>query len=162
MRNLGLALAAALIAAACANPNSAAATGELTIQRLSAGGGSFDDNSGFDKAEGWIIRNPFEWSDVWTQIHRNRSPKPALPEIDFAKEQVVVVAMGAQSSSGYSIRITGASRQGDGVVIRTETQMPGSGCFVLTVLTQPIDLARMPRTSGSATFEEHKTVRNCG
>ena len=90
-----------------------------------------------------------------------RRSKPPLPAIDFSKEQVIVAALGARPSSGYSIRITGASGSGNAISVRLESESPGPGCVVLTVMTYPVTVAKMGRTTGSAVFEETKIVKNC-
>jgi hypothetical protein len=155
-----LVIGATLMLASCAGPTDPGPE-DLAIQRLSPDSGSFEYFSGFDASGHRVIRTVLEWSDVWGQIYKNAGTKPPLPTIDFSTEQVVLVALGTRPSSGYAIRLTGASRTGNGVVVRTETESPGAGCGGLTVLTQPIDVARMPRTSGSVDFEETSMVRIC-
>src|SRR5262245_26001951 len=115
MRCLAVALACAFVLAGCASPNTPDESGDVAIQRLSASNGSFESFNGLDTAESRVIRSTAEWASVWARIYQNRSPQPALPNIDFLNEQVVVVSLGTRPSSGYSIRIAGVSRRGNGV-----------------------------------------------
>ena len=121
-----------------------------------------ENNSGFDESERRVIRDAIAWAGVWAQIYENGSSKPPLPGIDFSKEQVVVAALGTRPSSGHSIRITGASGSGNAIKVKLESESPGSGCVVLTVITHPVTVAKMGRTVGSVVFEETPIVKNCG
>lgn len=147
-----------MILSACDQPNGPdPVEGEIPIERLAS-----EWNSGFEEPARRVIRSTIEWGIVWAQIYENRSPKPPLPAIDFSKDQVVVAALGSRPSSGYVISIAGASRAGDAITVRVESRSPGPGCGVLTVMTYPVDVAKMPRTAGPVTFEETPIVKNCG
>lgn len=148
----------AVIVSACAQPTGPdSVQGEIPVQPIVS-----EFYSGFDESERRVIRDAFTWAVVWARIYENRSSKPPLPAIDFSKEQVIVAALGARPSSGFSIRITGASGSGNAINVRFESQSPGPGCGGLTVITHPVTAAKMPRTVGSIVFEETKLVRNCG
>ena len=58
-----------------------------------------------------VIKSRDEFSDFWKRLTSGVPPGgwvPALPEIDFSKEMIVVAAMGTRPSSGYFIIIDGA------------------------------------------------------
>jgi hypothetical protein len=152
------ALACAVILAACAQPNGPdSGDDEIPVQPIVT-----ESNSGFVESERRVIRDAIAWATVWARIYENSSPKPPLPAIDFSQEQVLVAALGARPSSGYSIRITGASGSGNAINVKVESESPGPSCFVLGVITRPVTVAKMGRTVGSAVFEEKATVKNCG
>jgi len=152
------ALACAVIVSACAQPTGPdSVQGEIPVQLIAS-----EDNSAFEEADRRVIRDAIAWAIVWERIYENGSSKPPLPVIDFSKEQVVVAALGARPSSGYSLRITGASGSGNAIKVRFESQSPGPGCGVLTTITHPVTVAKMGRTVGSVAFEETPIVRNCG
>src|SRR5262245_64975265 len=86
---------------------------------------------------------------------------PPVPEVDFSREMVVVAALGRRPSSGYEIVFTGAS-EADGVVtMELETKAPGPRCVTLSVITAPVDLARVPKRDGRVVFRPTPTVVNC-
>ena len=152
-----MALMCAVFLSACDQPNGPDSTeGEIPVHLIAS-----ESFSGFEEPERRVIRDVNAWSAVWGRIYENPSSRPSLPGIDFSKEQVIVASLGARPSSGYSIRITGASGSGNAITVRLESQSPGSGCGVLTVVTYPVTVAKMGRTTGSATFEETKIVKNC-
>lgn len=150
-------VALAIAAIACAQPNGPEPVAtELPVESLLS-----DDFTGFENAERRVIRNVIEWTIAWERVHRNYSPKPPLPAIDFTREQIILVALGERRTSGYSVHINGASSNGDETTVRLESWSPGPACITLDVITFPIDLAKMPRTTGRVVFEEDQTVRPC-
>ena len=148
----------AVTLSACAQPNGPdSGSEEISVQPIAS-----ESNSGFEESDRRVIRDTIEWASVWARIYEPFSLKPPLPAIDFSKEQVVVAALGSRPTSGYVIRITGASGNGNAIKVRLESQSPGSGCVLLTVITHPVAVAKLPRTVGSVAFEETPTVRDCG
>lgn len=86
-----------------------------------------------------------------------------MPAVDFANEEILVAALGERGSSGYSIVFEGASANDKGeidVVVRFGA--PGKNCATLTVLTQPVDIARIPKTAAIVRFVERSSVTQCG
>ena len=110
-----------------------------------------------------VVRDRDAWLRMWVALFPGSptSLPPPLPEVDFSREMVVVAALGSQPSSGYDIVFTGAF-EADGVVtMELETRSPGPGCGTLTVITAPVDLARVPRRDGSVVFRPTPTVTTC-
>ena len=158
-RNLSraTALVCALTLSACAQPNGPdAIEGEIAVKRL-----AYEDFTDFDNADRRVIRTNLEWANVWARLNQFHDPKPALPAIDFSKEQIVFAALGTRPSTGYSIAVTGALGTGDGATVKIENRSPGSGCGGLTVITHPVEVSKMSRT-GPVVFEEIKILKTCG
>ena len=90
------------------------------------------------------------------------SPEPDRPEIDFAHEMLVVAALGTRATGGYSVFIDGARRDSSGdIVIAVRTVSPARRCGVTEALTQPADIARMPRSDADVRFEERQEIQDC-
>lgn len=109
------------------------------------------------------IRDRDEWRAVWEAINQPVLPKmliPRLPEIDFAREMVVLVAMGERPSSGYSILIDSAHERNDQLEIDVVSRSP-QHCIELTVMTYPLDIAILRKTELSAVFKETDLVHEC-
>jgi hypothetical protein len=110
-----------------------------------------------------IVGDQLTWRGVWSEMYQRVSEVPPLPEIDFSKEEVLVAALGERGSGGYSIVFQGASaNDSGGVDVVVQSGSPGKGCAALTVLTQPVDIARIPRVTGAIHFVERTNVSNCG
>ena len=115
---------------------------------------SFTSKTGFRL----VIRNRDEFSDFWKRLLAPVPPgqwTPALPEIDFSKEMIVVAAMGERPSSGYSIIIDGACEI-DGHVEMFVSSQEGIGACggALGVVTYPADAVRIPQTDLPVVFRE--------
>ena len=131
----------------------------LPMTRLRADPASFTYSSGLADSRRTVVRDATAWQEIWTAIWRNHSPEPALPAVDFSREMIVVAALGTRPTGGYSIFLDSASEGAAGVAIQVRSVSPGSGCAVTLALTQPVDVARLPRRTGAVTFvEKHETV----
>jgi PrcB C-terminal len=155
--------ALAFAALACGSaPSAPGAPGEvLAVVRLRPEPFSFSYTSGLTQPRQMLVRSATEWRQVWDAIWREHSPKPPLPEIDFAREMVVVAALGERPTGGYSVFIEAASAGPDGIALRIRSVSPASGCGVTLAQTQPVDVARIPRREGPATFAEQREIQDC-
>ncbi len=123
--------------------------------------GSFEVYTGITDRQRLVIRDREAWREVWKRIYAQRSPTPPLPEIDFAKEMLVVVAMGEKSTGGYGIIIDGASERDDRLAIKVRGISPGKGCMTTQALTAPVDIVRLKKTERPVVFRESETVHDC-
>lgn len=151
------------VAAACfaGDVNTPPPGDPIPITRLRSEPYSFTAYSGFDQSARLIIRDPMTWQAAWLKTFRGTSPIPPAPEIDFSQEMVVLVALGAHSTGGYSILIEGATATDGGASIVVHSVSPGSRCITTQAFTQPVDIARMARRDGTITFVERNDVFQC-
>lgn len=123
---------------------------------------SFTFFSGLDQPARVVVRDASAWQAIWSEIHEGRSSVPAVPAIDFSQEMIVVAALGSRGSSGYGILLESAAETGTGgIAITVRSTSPGSNCGVLTVITQPVDIARLGRRDGVVGFVELSQTVNC-
>ena len=133
----------------------------VPVVRLRAEPYSFTFYSGLVEPQRLVVRDPATWSQVWATIWRNQSPTPPLPDHDFARDMLVVVALGQRSTGGYSILIDSAEATSDGVTVLVRAVVPGAGCGVTLALTQPVDIARLPRTDATVKFRDRTVQQFC-
>jgi hypothetical protein len=157
-----LILAAVFIAAACGASSTVPSEDvPVSVTRLSAGPQSFAYNSALSESRRSIVRDASGWREIWTAIWRNHSPEPTLPSIDFAREMIVVAAMGTRPTGGFSVLIDSAFEGPSGITIHIRSISPGPGCAVTLAVTQPVDIARLPRRTGAVTFIEKQETLDC-
>ena len=108
-----------------------------------------------------LVRDHDAWLDVWKAINQPRVPMPPLPEIDFSREMLVVVGLGEKRTGGYSIVVDRAYESAEQLEIEVVSQSPGRNCVLTQVLTQPVDIARLPRTHRSVAFHDTEVVHEC-
>jgi hypothetical protein len=87
---------------------------------------------------------------------------PPMPEIDFSSEMLILVASGSHTSSGFDVLLTSASKTDDLVTVHALERSPAPNCVTLTVITSPVDVARMSRQDGRVVFDITPGVNTCG
>ncbi|HXD49661.1 MAG TPA: protease complex subunit PrcB family protein [Gemmatimonadaceae bacterium] len=133
----------------------------VPIDRLRDGDHAYTTYSGIADSTSVVVRDSAAWRQLWTELTRPFVPPPPLPPIDFAREMVVVAALGARPTAGYDIVIEGAARDSAGLEVAVRRTSPGAGCPVLAVVTQPVDLARVPTLAVETRFRERTVVTPC-
>jgi hypothetical protein len=121
----------------------------------------FSTSSGLSERGPITATNDAEWAALWNRIHAGVSVPPARPSVDFSVEVVVGYALGQKPTSGFAVELEDVSRERATVVVAAEETIPGSSCGVATVLTFPVAIARLTRTSEPIGFEVATTTRNC-
>ena len=121
----------------------------------------FAQYSGIRDSQRVVIRDREAWRRYWSEIHRPFIPSPAPPEVDFSREIIVLAAMGTRPSGGFVIRIDSASVDAAGMLVRVTQVVPGKGCAVPAVVTQPVDLVRVSATQLPVSFAERVEKTDC-
>lgn len=160
------ALAAALLTSqsgvAAAQSKSGSDHGEsVPVERLSDGHHAFSTFSGLSDSTRIVVRDSATWRQLWIALNRPFVPAPPLPPIDFAREMIIVAALGARPTAGYDIVIESAERDSGGVEVDVRRTTPGAGCPVSAVVTQPVDLARVPAAPELPHFRERTVITPC-
>ena len=117
-------------------------------------------SNGLRDATTMVIRDAAQWQSTWTTITSNHSPIP-LPAVDFAREMVILVALGTRSTGGYTAEIARVRRVTGGIAVDYVAQSPGPRCGTTAALTQPMDFAIVPRVEGTATFTRRDETADC-
>jgi hypothetical protein len=122
---------------------------------------SFRFNTGFKERERLVIRNADQWAQAWARITQNVQPARPVPAVDFAREMIVLVAIGQRPTGGYVITIDGVSEADGRLYAEVRERSPGRGCNTSEGLTQPIDVVRVPRREGTVFFVERVETFEC-
>ena len=133
----------------------------VPIDRLRDGDHAYSTYSGIADPTSVVVRDSVAWRQLGAELTRPFVPPPPLPPIDFAREMVVVAALGSRPTAGYDIVIEGAARDSTGLEVAVRRTSPGAGCPVLAVVTQPVDLARVPTLAVDTRFRERTVVTPC-
>ena len=145
---LGLHAALALLLAlsGCASGrHGSAVTGPTDPVRLLRSAKGDDPANGTLGA--WLIKSD-------EQLDQIGSGELARLQVDFAEESLIVVALGEQPTSGYSLRITGVSRAGDDLFVQGVSTRPAEGDETLATQTCPYAAAVIARTSAVRVLPE--------
>jgi hypothetical protein len=118
-------------------------------------------DSGIERETLSVIKDQAAWKALWDKIYANQSPAPPLPEVDFTKEMIVVAAAGQKPSSGYAMTVSSAVEANGEVTVSIDAVSPGAKCIGLTVITSPLDLARVTRRDSPVRFNVTRRTRDC-
>jgi hypothetical protein len=121
----------------------------------------FAQYSGIRDSQRVVIRDSAAWQRYWADINRPFFPSPAIPTVDFSREIVLLAAMGTRPSGGFIIRIDSATVDSARLVVQVTQIVPGKGCAVPAVVTQPVDMVRIPNTSLPVAFAERVERIDC-
>jgi hypothetical protein len=83
----------------------------------------------------------------------------ARPDIDFSKDVVIAVFMGAEPTLGYSIAVASVE-DGDNRAVAVTLTRPGGSCVLDKSVTQPYQIIVLPKTS--LAFAHKDQVRTVG
>lgn len=153
-------LAAALALAGCA---SGPAT-PLTATRVTPEAPQASTTSGLHDYARVAVFDARTFGEQWTRAYSDRMPPPPAPAIDFAREFVLVAALGEHATGGYRIEIASVTARGGRIEARVVTSTPGKGCVVAAMMTQPLDVVRVPRPRAGeldVRFADTLVVRDC-
>lgn len=106
--------------------------------------------SGVDAFHAVVVKTP----EQWTRIREGLSLPADLPEVDFARDMIVGVFLGARPTAGYRARVVGASRVEDALVVQYAEGAPDPGVVVSQVVTTPFHLVLVPQHDGEVRFEQ--------
>lgn len=74
--------------------------------------------------------------------------RPRLPRIDFGHQMLIVVAMGARSSTGYALKLRGIEREGNTTLVRVREISPTTSQIVAPAITYPYLALAVPKQDG--------------
>ena len=116
--------------------------------------------SGITEPRDQLITSETEWARVWAAIYSNRTPVPVRPEINFAREALVLSALG--TSPGINNLIEGVRIFERGVVARVVKERYSERCLVLTAIGQPVHVVRIQKPQGDVVkVESRESVISC-
>ena len=144
-----LALSAALFAACAAAGPSDGTGGQPPPEALLS-----ESHSGLAAARREVVRDAASWERLWAEIHKDRSPAPAPPAVDFARDMLVVAALGTRPSGGFAVAVTSVVARGDRLDVTVLESCPARDAMVTMAVTQPLQVVRVARAAGTPSFHE--------
>jgi hypothetical protein len=106
-----------------------------------------------------VVRDSVEWRKAW--VDTRRAPTDSTPPpVDFKKQMVIIAGMGSVPSTGYELFIDSVTTVEWGTLIYVRSTNT-AGCVVGGLVTQPVDVVRVPRTTLPVQFVEYTEVHHC-
>lgn len=107
------------------------------------------------------VRDDEMFRRIWNQMHSGQSPKPKPPEIDFAREMLIIVAFGVKPTGGHNIIVEDIQDRNDSIEVTVGKYSPGRNCIVTQVLTAPFDVVRLEKVTKPVVFRDRVVVHEC-
>ena len=119
-------------------------------------------------ARGGEPRRPLAWQDITPELGHPRwarptvsvirdrrellrivngatlAPHPHAPTVDLEHRQIILVAVGPRSSSGYALHIDSVTEQGGAIDVVVRERSPSLGKVVAPTLTFPFKAITVP------------------
>jgi len=140
-----LALAAITLFPSCDGESPAAPSlpdGDVTPFTLHAA-----PTSGLTMSQRVVVRTEAELATIWEQIFSDVAMPDEIPVVDFNRDMVLVVASGEKPESCNTIEITSAFGDGTDLTATVTETGPSAGCDCAATLSQPVEVARVPRAN---------------
>lgn len=120
-------------------------------------------SSGHNEKKNYVITNSEDWESLWDKVVSNSYPRPAAPEVDFSKHNLIAVFQGSQPSSGYSISVTRLAKSGKKLKVYVKEVQPADECRVLLVITQPFEIIQTDKieNAGRVVFKIKRQITAC-
>ena len=95
-----------------------------------------------------LVREAFKTRASFAKYLHHESPGvTAIPTIDWAHREAILVSAGPRSSTGYVLRVVSVRETAHHVVVTVHEQTPTLGEPVEARVTYPFRLITIPRTS---------------
>lgn len=90
-----------------------------------------------------VVRTDEQWNHFWSEHH----PHEVSPDVDFTKNMVVGVFVGARPADQFSVSIVRVDTQPKEVVVEYREQPPPTGTLAINVTAYPFAIKVIPRTT---------------
>jgi hypothetical protein len=120
-----------------------------------------DNSGGIQDSLRIVVRDAARLGEIWQRATSQQTDPPAVPDVDFSREMVIVVAAGLMTPEDQ-IHV-------DSVVVRRQTNARGRTEQVMTAIVRtvegcgrfrrdayPIEIVRVRRFDGPVVFQERR------
>lgn len=106
-----------------------------------------------EKPEKVVVRSQAELQKLWGKLKpgagfsETGGGPPALPKVDWSKEMVLAVFLGARPSAGYKVEVRSVAEKSGSLVARVVETKPPKDAITASVLTQPFHVVAVKKSS---------------
>lgn len=105
------------------------------------------NQSGIQKPAREIVQSQEAWEKLWKSHRSNiKGGDAAPPKVDWTKEMVVAVFMGARPTGGYAVRVQGVAAEKGKLVVTVAERKPGPNDIVTQAFTSPFAMVAVARS----------------
>jgi hypothetical protein len=112
----------------------------------------YDDETGFTDSLRLTIRDEETFRGVWAQATQRQATSPALPEINFQSQMVLLVSAG-RMRAGDQIHVDSIGRREGRLVAIVRTTVE---CQQFPAVAHPVEIVRVTRSESQVVFVERR------
>ena len=118
----------------------------------------YDDGpGGFPDSTRTVVKDASTWRAMWDRANSMQATAPALPEIDFSQEMVLLVSAG-RKLPGDRISVDSVGMRGEHMVAVVLTSI---GCHKFRSDIYPVEIVRVTFHEGPVSFQERQSRAEC-
>ncbi|MCI0450563.1 MAG: protease complex subunit PrcB family protein [Chlorobi bacterium] len=108
-----------------------------------------------------ICKNNDDYQKLMNEVYKDLDQMPIIPEVDFSKNYVVAVFMGAKNTGGYAINFDKVIRRTADLTVSVFETSPGAKCIVTQAVTHPYEIAKIPKIDKNIKFKTKLRTNEC-
>lgn len=118
-------------------------------------------NGGFENPTTKVINNQAGFEDLWQKIWNRTSHKPQIPKIDFTKNQLILVAIGAKNNGGFGLEIEKITETKKELTVNYFETKADEKCMTTQAIVFPFELIEIEKTSKKIVFNSSEKIVDC-
>lgn len=107
----------------------------------------------------YVVRGQEEFENLWRMVYGDGAP--ALPKVDFTKQDVIAVFAGEKGSGGHRIAVSAVNDYGDARSVSVTLTSPGAGCVNTQAITSPYQIVTVPASGSSLSHTDVTVIEAC-
>lgn len=108
-----------------------------------------------------VINNKDEYDKLMKDVYMNLDQMPKVPVVNFEKNTLVAVFIGARNTGGYMVNIDSIMEGSKNLTVMVTESKPGKNCVVTEAITKPFVIMKIPKTDKKAVFKYNEIVNDC-
>ena len=115
---------------------------------------------GVERRVNYRIMTDEELVALWSLVYGQSGP--AVPVVNFSRDEVIAVFNGSHSSGGHRVQVVDVSDADGKRTLRILRESPGEGCAVTEAITSPFQIVKVSKTTLPIERVEEERIIECG
>jgi hypothetical protein len=108
-----------------------------------------------------VVNSNDELNKLMVDVYRNLDQVPKSPVVDFNKNTLIAVFIGARNTGGYMVDIDSVTEGSKNLTVNVTETKPGKSCVVTEAITKPFTIVKIPKTDKKPVFKYKEIVSEC-
>jgi hypothetical protein len=118
--------------------------------------------SGISQRRAEVIALQSRWVQVWDEINATRTPKPAIPSVDFEKELLILAAYGETGDACRDVQIEKVDRRNGALEVSILDKHRAASCPPCPpVVGRPVQVVSVARAATGVNYSWRVTTVPC-